>query len=220
MCSSVGFAFQGFYASWTWLAISFLMLGKFSTIISWVFSLSLFSFWDHYNVTVVWLICPRGLLGCLHFFSFFFLYSVLQQQFLPFCPPGHLSILLHQLFCYWFLLPYFSSFFFSSASSLVNISCNFSIFASPPTPKILDHLYYYYSEFFFSGSLHISTLFIVPRLPHPLGFYSVPSSGMKPSAFSSWLTFCWCGFGSSQCEIVILLASSVCPLVVEAKWLV
>ena len=40
----------------------------------------------------------RGLLGCLHFLSFFFLYSVLQQWFPPFCPPGHLPVLLPQLF--------------------------------------------------------------------------------------------------------------------------
>ena len=40
----------------------------------------------------------RGLLGCLHFFSFSFLYSVLQQWFPPFSPPGHLSVLLPQLF--------------------------------------------------------------------------------------------------------------------------
>ena len=41
--------------------------------------LSLFSFWDVYNVNVGALnVVPEGLLGCLHFFSLFFLYSVLQ----------------------------------------------------------------------------------------------------------------------------------------------
>ena len=55
----------------------------------------------------------RGLLGCLHFFSFF-LYSVLWQWFPLFCPPGHLSILLPQLFCYWLLIVYCSFLFICS----------------------------------------------------------------------------------------------------------
>ena len=38
-------------------------------------------------------------LGCLHFFPFFFLYSALWHWFTPFFPPGHLSIFLPQLFC-------------------------------------------------------------------------------------------------------------------------
>ena len=42
---------------------------------------------------------------------YFFLYSVLQQWFPSFCPPGHLSILWPQLFCYLFLLVYCSSLF-------------------------------------------------------------------------------------------------------------
>ena len=58
--------------------------------------------------------CPRGLLGSLHFLSFFFLFSVLQQWFLPFCLSDHSSILLPQLFCYWFLLMYCSSLFVCS----------------------------------------------------------------------------------------------------------
>ena len=44
------------------------------------------------------------------------------QWFPAFCPPDHLSMLL-QLFCYWFLLEYYSCLFFSSSRSLVNISC-------------------------------------------------------------------------------------------------
>ena len=42
--------------------------------------LSLFSFWDPYNVNVgVFNVVPEVILGCLHFFSFFFLYSVPRQ---------------------------------------------------------------------------------------------------------------------------------------------
>ena len=52
----LGFILPGtLCASWTWVAISFPMLGNFSTIISSnIFSVpfSLFSFWDPYNVNV------------------------------------------------------------------------------------------------------------------------------------------------------------------------
>ena len=65
-------------------------------------------------------------------FHFFFLYSVQQQWFPPFCLPAHLFILLHHLFCYWFLLVFFHfsyclSLFFKSSCSLLNISCIFSV---------------------------------------------------------------------------------------------
>ena len=91
-----------------------------------------------------------NILGCLLFcISSFFLYSVLWQWFPPFCLPGHLSVLLPQLLCYWFLLMYYSTLFFSSCRSLVNISCIFSISSLHFFFKILDHLHYHYSEFFF-----------------------------------------------------------------------
>ena len=38
---------------------------------------------------------------------------------------------------------------------------------------------------------------------------------VPPSAFSSSLSFCNCGFWSTGCRIVVFLASVVCPLVVE-----
>ena len=89
-----------------------------SNIFSGPFSLS--SFWEPYNAKVgVFNVLP----ACLHFFSFFFLYSVLWQWFPRFCPPGHLCILLPQLFCCGFLLVHYLSvcLFFSSCRSLVNI---------------------------------------------------------------------------------------------------
>ena len=86
-------------------------------------SVSLFSFLDPYNVNIG---VFRPLRLSLFFFPFFFQYSVLRQWFPPFCPPGHLSVLLPQLFCYWFHL-YLS---FSSYRSLVNVFCIFPILHS------------------------------------------------------------------------------------------
>ena len=91
----LGFILPGpLCTSWTWLTVS---SGKsFSYYLSKYFSqvLSLFSFRDPYKWMMVYLMCPRGLLGCLHLFSFSFLCSVMWQWFPPFCLPGHLSILL------------------------------------------------------------------------------------------------------------------------------
>ena len=81
------------------------MLGKERSIISSniFLVLSFFSFWDPYVVNIdVFKIVP----GVSVFI--FKKYSVLQQWFPPFCSPGHLSVLLPQLFCYWFLLVYYS----------------------------------------------------------------------------------------------------------------
>ena len=90
--------------------------------------LSVFSFWDPYNVDVgVFNVVPEVSWVLFIFFSFFFLCSVLQQWFPPFCPPGNFSILMPQLFCCWFLLVYCSCLFFSSSRSLINISRAFSI---------------------------------------------------------------------------------------------
>ena len=59
------------------------------------------------RTTIMWMLMhlmlsQRSLMLSSFFFSFFFLYSVLHQWFSASCPPGHLSIHLHQLFCYWF----------------------------------------------------------------------------------------------------------------------
>ena len=152
MCSSMGLFCLGLSVfPWTWLTISFSMLGKFSAIISsnifsGPFPLSSPSgtpIWECWCVSC----CPRGLLSCLHFFSFFVLYSVLWQWFLPFQPPGHLPVLLSQLFCSRFLLVYYSSLFVCSLVLKVFGKHVLHIFYC--FPKILDHLHYHYSEFFF-----------------------------------------------------------------------
>ena len=91
-------------ASWTWVAISFPMLGKFSTIISSNIFLGPFSLSSPSGTPIMqiflYLMLSQRSLRLLHFFSFFFLYSVPWQWFPPFCLPGHLSVLLPQLFCY------------------------------------------------------------------------------------------------------------------------
>ena len=126
--------------SWTWVTVSFPMLGKFSAITSSRIFSGPFSL-SSPSGTPIMQCCPRYLLDCLHFFSFFFLYSVPWQWFPPFCLPGQLFVLMPWLFCYCFLLVYFSfqllycsslfvCLFFSSSRSLLNISYVFSILAS------------------------------------------------------------------------------------------
>ena len=99
----LGFILPGtLCTSWTWVAISFLMLGKFSTIISSnIFSgpFSLFYFWDLYNANVrAFVLClllsQRSLrLSSFVFILFFFIlfcgsefhHSVFQVTSLFFC---------------------------------------------------------------------------------------------------------------------------------------
>ena len=96
--------------SWTWLTISFSILGKFSTIISSnIFSVPffLFVFWDPYNSNVgVVNVVPEvseTLLKSFHCFFFillcisYFHYFIFQVTCPFFC----------LLFCYWFLLENF-----------------------------------------------------------------------------------------------------------------
>ena len=204
MCSSLGLSYLGLCASWTWLTISFPMLGKFSTIISSSIFSGLFSFWDPYNVNVsVFNVAPEISWLSFFFFSSFFLYSVLWQWFPPFCPPDHLSIPLPQLFCYWFLLVYYLSlfvcFFFISCRSLVNISCLFSIFASILFPRswIIFTIIILNS---FSGRLPVSISFSCFS-----GILSYPFIFDKTFCFVIVINFLWYGFCFSYCETMLLL---------------
>ena len=145
----------------------------------------------------------KFLCSVIIFFSFFFLFYL--QWFPTSCPPGHLFVLLHQLFCYWFLLVYCSShLFFSFSRSLVNISAS-----SQSLPLFC---------FWDSGSSWLLFWVLLEDCLSPLhlvvflGFYLAPSSETKPSAFFILVNFLWCGFGFSYCETVVLLAASVCPL--------
>ena len=100
--------FWTLWASWTWVAISFPILGKFSTIISssifsWPFFLSSSS-----GIPMIQMlgeafhIVPEVLEVVLISFNSFFLFSSLLHLFPPFYPLPHLSYLLTLLFYCWF----------------------------------------------------------------------------------------------------------------------
>ena len=82
------------WASWTVLTVFSLCYGHFCCI-SWNIGSGLFSFsspsWTLIIQNLVCLMLSQRSLDSLHSF---FLYSVLWQRFIPFCLPGHLSILL------------------------------------------------------------------------------------------------------------------------------
>ena len=99
--------FRTLWVSWTWMAISFPILGKFSTIIS----LSIFS-WPFFlsSSSGTPMIRILGHLTLSHWslrlssflLILFFFFSSLLHLFLPFYLLLHLSYLLPQLFCCWF----------------------------------------------------------------------------------------------------------------------
>ena len=143
------------------------------------------------------------------FLFILFPYSVPQQWFPPFCLPGHLSILLPQLFCYWFLLMYCSSvcLFFNYYRPLVNISCISSIHL--PRSWIIFTIIILNS---FSGKLPISTSF-----SYLSGVLSCPFIWNITFCFFVLTNFLECDFHSKCCVIVFLLTSSIYPLVDEAR---
>ena len=100
----LGFILSGtFWVSWTWVTISFPILGKFSTIISSsIFSfLFVFFFWDSYDSNVGAFNIVPEVSEIVHI-SFIFLFSSLFHLFLPFYLLPHLSYLLPPLFYCWF----------------------------------------------------------------------------------------------------------------------
>ena len=107
----LGFILYGtLCGSWTWLTISFSLLGKLSTIISSIIFSYPFFFSSSSGTPIiqmlVHLICSQRSLR-LSSALFFLLYSDLQKLFPPFSIPAHWFVLLLQIFCYWFLLGYF-----------------------------------------------------------------------------------------------------------------
>ena len=132
---------------------------------------------ERLSIPVFWsrefhgLYCNRGVAKSqtrLSDFHFHFQMSLRLSSFLLilfslFCSLAVISAILSSnslihssalIFCYWLLLVNFSfqllwcyhCLFFSYPTSFLNISCIFSIHSSF---KILDHLYYNFSEFFF-----------------------------------------------------------------------
>ena len=109
MCLGIfllGFILYGtLWASWTWVAISFSMSGKFLTIIS----SNIFSYpylFSSSGSPIIWMLVHLVLSQRpLRLSSFLFsLYSALLRLFLPFCLSAHIYTLLPQLFCCWFPL--------------------------------------------------------------------------------------------------------------------
>jgi len=96
--------FGTLWISWTWVPISFPILGKFSTIIS----SSIFScpfFWSYSSGAPVVQMLQHLTLSqrSLSLSSFLFiLFSPMLHLFPPFYLPPHLSSLLSQLFYCWF----------------------------------------------------------------------------------------------------------------------
>ena len=107
----------------------------FSGIFSGLFSLSSLSVIPIMQILVCLMLFQRSFRLASFIFILFSIFCS-WQWFPPFCPPGHLSML--QLFCYGFLLVYYSSLvclFFSSFRSVVDISCIISIFTSILFPR-------------------------------------------------------------------------------------
>ena len=98
--------FVTLWVSWTWVAISFPILGKFSTIILLKYFLMaflfVFFFWDSYDSNVGEFNIVPEVLRLSSFLLIHVSFSTLFHLFPPFYLPPHLSYLLPQLFYCWF----------------------------------------------------------------------------------------------------------------------
>ena len=140
----LGFILPGtLCASWTWLTISFPMLGKFSDIFSGLFFLSSLSGTPIIQLLVPLMLSQRS----LRLFSFFFFF---HSFFYILFSGSDFHILSSRSFicssASIILLLILSSVLFISVSLFFRSS---SFLHLLHFPKILDHLHYHYSEFFF-----------------------------------------------------------------------
>ena len=150
-----------------------------------------------------------------HFFfhSFFFLlfqgsdfhHSVFELTYLFFCLIYSAIDFFYCIFSFGYYIVYLCLFEFS----VLNMSYILLICALHSFLKILDYLYYHYSEFFQVSCLSLLYLVVL------LGFYFVPSSETYSSAVSFYLTCCVCSL--TGCRIIVPLASGVCPHLVMAS---
>ena len=120
------------YASWTWETLSFSVLGSFQLLFLWILSqgLSLFPYNEDLSSFSVIPEVYEAVL--IYFHSFYSLYVPWQ------CLPAYWPIFLLHLFCYLFLLMYFSVIlffnfiwvFFVFSTSLFNIYSNLFLHSS------------------------------------------------------------------------------------------
>ena len=208
-----GFILYGtFWASWTWVAISFPMLGNFSTIIPQIFSHTLsFSLllWDPYksNVGAFKVVPEVSETVLISFHSFFFILFCFSYF-------HHSVFQLSQLFCYWFLLGCFKFHLLCCslliACSLVPLGpCKLFLVSSPslspfylsvPASILSPRFWIIFTTITlnsFSGRWPISSFFVWSG-----GFYHAPSSAACFSVFSFCL-ICWVwGLLSAGCKVL------------------
>lgn len=167
---------------------------------------------------------PWCFCDCPHYF-FLFLYCVLSvisfilsSSFYPFfCSSITLLLFPSSIFPICYCLLIVDCLFFNLSRSLLNISCNFSIHASSLFIcvfifKILDLLYYHYSEFF-----QVECLF--PLYLSGFGvFYLVPSSAVCFYYIFILFNLLCLDLLSADWKVIVLLISESAPMWVAASW--
>ena len=211
MCLQVfqlGFILFGtLWVSWTWVAISFPILGKFSAVISSSILSSPFFLSSSSGTPMIQMLvcltCSSGLWGCSFYYFFFFPLCFIYFHHSVF--HHTLSSLLLQLFyCYYCIIHYWLTI---SSRSLLNISCIFSILLSSLficNSILFSRFWIIFTINFlnyFSGRLLISSSFVW----FGVFFFRVPSPAEYFSAFSFCLHCCVWGALSVDWKFVFPL---------------
>ena len=240
MCLGVfclGFILFGtLWVSWTWVAISFPILGKFPTIISssifsWPFFLSFSSGTPRIQMLGCFTLSQRSLRFSsfiLILFSFFlsasFISTILYSTSLILSSAWVILLLVpsRELFISFIVLFIIHWLFFISSRSLLNFSCIFWIL-SPDYLSVTPFCFQNFGSFLL---LLLWILFQLDSLSPPLlfglvDFYNVPLPAGYFSAFSSCLGCCFWG-ALSECWrfVVPLYCGGSCIWVGLDEWLV